>query len=251
MKIAITGAAGMLGRKLAERIAIGDLPGVTEALLSDIVPPNLPHGLPGFARAVDIADPESAATLVADQPDIIFHLAAIVSGEAEADFDKGYAVNLDATRALFEAIRAMPDYCPRVVFASSIAVFGAPFPDQIDDEFLCAPRTSYGVQKAMGELLLNDYSRRGILDGVAIRLPTICIRPGAPNKAASGFCRWPTPCATGTRAPAPASASCSMRRGSTRRCWARGAPSTCRASAPRWPSRSRRCAASRATAPSP
>jgi nucleoside-diphosphate-sugar epimerase len=187
MKIAITGATGMLGRKLAERIAIGDLPGVTEALLSDIVPPNLPHGLPGFARAVDIADPESAATLVADQPDIIFHLAAIVSGEAEADFDKGYAVNLDATRALFEAIRAMPDYCPRVVFASSIAVFGAPFPDQIDDEFLCAPRTSYGVQKAMGELLLNDYSRRGILDGVAIRLPTICIRPGAPNKAASGF----------------------------------------------------------------
>lgn len=187
MKIAITGAAGMLGRKLAERIAFGDLPGVTEALLTDIVPPHLPSGLPGFAMAVDIADPKSAATLVADRPDIIFHLAAIVSGEAEADFDKGYAVNLDATRALFEAIRAMPDYCPRMVFASSIAVFGAPFPEQIEDEFLCAPRTSYGAQKAMGELLLNDYSRRGILDGVAIRLPTICIRPGAPNKAASGF----------------------------------------------------------------
>ena len=118
---------------------------------------------------------------------MIFHLAAIVSGEAEANFEKGYAVNFDGTRNLFEAIRAQPDYRPRVVFTSSIAVFGAPFPEEIGDEFLTAPLTSYGTQKAMGELLLNDYSRRGFLDGVGIRLPTICIRPGAPNKAASGF----------------------------------------------------------------
>lgn len=187
MRIAITGAGGMLGRKLAEHIAGGGLPGVTDALLADLAPPLVPAGLAGRAVALNIADPAAARTLVADRPDIVFHLAAIVSGEAEADFDKGYAVNLDATRALFEAIRAMPGYHPRVVLASSIAVFGAPFPDKIDDEFLCAPRTSYGTQKAMGEMLLNDYSRRGILDGVAIRLPTICVRPGAPNAAASGF----------------------------------------------------------------
>jgi nucleoside-diphosphate-sugar epimerase len=121
---------------------------------------------------------------------MIFHLAAIVSGEAEADFDKGYSVNLDGTRALFEAIRQQglkSAYTPRVIFASSIAVFGTPFPDVIGDEFLTAPLTSYGTQKAITELLLADYSRRGIFDGIGIRLPTICVRPGTPNKAASGF----------------------------------------------------------------
>ena len=121
-------------------------------------------------------------------PTLIFHLAAIVSGEAEADFDKGYRINLDGTRRLFEAIRKVGDgYKPRVVFTSSIAVFGAPFPEAIGDEFLNAPLTSYGTQKAIGELLLSDYSRRGFFDGIGIRLPTICVRPGKPNKAASGF----------------------------------------------------------------
>ena len=114
-----------------------------------------------------------------------------MSGEAEADFDKGYRINLDGTRRLFEAIRKEGArggaYQPRVVFTSSIAVFGAPFPEAIDDEFLNAPLTSYGTQKAIGELLLSDYSRRGFFDGIGIRLPTICVRPGKPNKAASGF----------------------------------------------------------------
>jgi nucleoside-diphosphate-sugar epimerase len=120
---------------------------------------------------------------------VIFHLAAIVSGEAEADFEKGYRVNLDGTHVLFEAIRRAgpPAYTPRVVFTSSIAVFGAPFPEQIGDEFFTTPLTSYGTQKAIDELLLADYSRRGFFDGIGIRLPTICIRPGRPNKAASGF----------------------------------------------------------------
>ena len=119
---------------------------------------------------------------------MIFHLAAIVSAEAEADFDKGYRINLDGTRQLFEAVRQVGDgYAPRLVFTSSIAVFGAPFPDAIGDEFLTAPLTSYGTQKAIGELLLSDYSRRGFFDGIGIRLPTICVRPGTPNKAASGF----------------------------------------------------------------
>ena len=119
---------------------------------------------------------------------MIFHLAGVVSGEAETDFEKGYRVNLDGTRALLEAIRAAGGgYKPKVVFTSSIAVFGAPFPDAIPDDFHLTPLTSYGTQKAICELLLADYTRRGFLDGVGIRLPTICVRPGKPNKAASGF----------------------------------------------------------------
>ncbi len=118
---------------------------------------------------------------------MIYHLAAVVSGEAEANLEKGYAVNFDGTRNLLEAIRAQADYCPRVIFTSSIAVFGTPFPETIPDDFHLTPLTSYGTQKAMGELMLSDYSRRGIVDGIGIRLPTICIRPGLPNKAASGF----------------------------------------------------------------
>ena len=142
------------------------------------------------AEAIDLSAPGAAARAVAARPDVIFHLAAIVSGEAEADFDKGYRINLDGTRALFEAIRQeglRAPYTPRVVFTSSIAVFGAPFPEAIGDEFFTTPLTSYGTQKAIGELLLNDYSRRGFFDGIGIRLPTICIRPGKPNEAASGF----------------------------------------------------------------
>jgi nucleoside-diphosphate-sugar epimerase len=111
----------------------------------------------------------------------------VVSGEAETDFEKGYHVNLDGARALLEAIRAVDGYKPKVVFTSSIAVFGAPFPHAIPDEFHLTPLTSYGTQKAISELLLADYNRRGFLDGVGIRLPTICVRPGKPNKAASGF----------------------------------------------------------------
>jgi nucleoside-diphosphate-sugar epimerase len=131
-----------------------------------------------------------AERLVRSRPDLIFHLAAVVSGEAEQDFDKGYAVNLDGTRALFEAIRragAKEPYKPKVVFTSSIVVFGAPLPDVIGDTHCLTPSTSYGTQKAIGELLLADYSRRGFFDGVGIRLPTISIRPGKPNQAASGF----------------------------------------------------------------
>jgi nucleoside-diphosphate-sugar epimerase len=120
---------------------------------------------------------------------VIFHLAAIVSGEAEAEFDKGYRINLDGTRYLIDAIRHADGggYKPRLVFTSSIAVFGAPFPEKIGDEFFHTPLTSYGTQKSICELLINDYTRKGLLDGISIRLPTICVRPGKPNKAASGF----------------------------------------------------------------
>ena len=151
----------------------------------DVVAPDPPPQ--GTAFAGDLADPATAQRLVDGRPDVIVHLAAVVSGEAEADFDKGYRVNLDGTRTLLETIRAAADRYPALVFASSIAVFGAPLPTPIPEDFATLPLTSYGTQKAIDELLLADYSRRGFVDGVGIRLPTICIRPGAPNKAASGF----------------------------------------------------------------
>lgn len=193
MHILIVGAAGMIGTKLTERlIKDGGLGGgpIDRLSLFDFVEPALPSGVPFRIDTwdADLAEPGVAEELVAQRPDVIFHLAAIVSGEAEADFDKGYRVNLDGTRQLFEAIRRVGDgYCPRLVFTSSIAVFGAPFPDAIGDEFFETPLTSYGTQKAMSELLLSDYTRRGFIDGIGIRLPTICVRPGKPNKAASGF----------------------------------------------------------------
>ncbi|WP_334175579.1 D-erythronate dehydrogenase [Pseudoxanthobacter sp.] len=195
MHVLIIGAAGMVGQKLTRRlVADGHLDdrAITALTLADVVPAPRPAGFGGRTTVltVDLAAPETAAMLTGARPDVIFHLAAIVSGEAEADFEKGYRINLDGTRGLFEAIRiaglAAP-YRPRVVFTSSIAVFGAPFPERIGDEFLLTPLTSYGTQKAIGELLLSDYSRRGIFDGIGIRLPTICVRPGRPNKAASGF----------------------------------------------------------------
>ncbi|EAR49830.1 hypothetical protein OG2516_05982 [Oceanicola granulosus HTCC2516] len=190
MKILITGAAGMIGRKLVARLdRDGALGGrAIEALvLHDIVAPDPEAG--GLAVTTltgDLAAPGAAEALVAHRPDIVFHLAGVVSGEAEANFELGYRVNLDGTRALLEAIRAA-GHAPRVVFTSSIAVFGAPFPEVIPDDFHPTPLTSYGTQKLIGEALLNDYSRRDFLDGVALRLPTICVRPGKPNKAASGF----------------------------------------------------------------
>ncbi len=192
MHILITGAAGMIGRKLTERLVhAAALQGKPVARLSliDVVAPDRPaaSGLEITATAADLSSPAAAVQIVSSRPDVIFHLAAIVSGEAELDFEKGYRVNFDGTRHLLEAIRLSGDYHPTVVFASSIAVFGAPFPEAIDDEFFLTPLTSYGAQKAMCELLLADYSRRGFVAGVGVRLPTIVVRPGKPNKAASGF----------------------------------------------------------------
>jgi nucleoside-diphosphate-sugar epimerase len=191
-QVLIIGAAGMIGRKLTERLARdGGLQGeqIGQLVLHDVVespPPPAPFKVK--TAASDLSAPGAAEKLVAERPELIFHLAAIVSGEAEADFDKGYRINLDGTRRLFEAIRKVGEgYRPRVVFTSSIAVFGAPFPEAIGDEFLNAPLTSYGTQKAIDELLLADYSRRGFFDGISLRLPTICVRPGKPNRAASGF----------------------------------------------------------------
>lgn len=193
MRILILGAAGMVGRRLIERL-LAEKTVAGEAITAidafDVVTPEIvvPDGVALDAQAGDIADAATVKALVDRRPDMIFHLAAIVSGEAEADFDKGYRINQQGMSYLLEAIRAEGEnYRPRLVFTSSIAVFGAPFEDKITDTFLAAPLTSYGTQKAICELLLNDYSRKGFVDGVGIRLPTIVVRPGKPNKAASSF----------------------------------------------------------------
>jgi D-erythronate 2-dehydrogenase len=193
MHILITGAAGMIGRKLTARLAAdGALNGapIEKLTLIDVVAPPKLEKFAGSVEtaAADIADPAAVRAAVAGRPEVIFHLAGVVSGEAEVDFEKGIRVNLDGSRGLFDAIRTTGDgYRPRLVFTSSIAAFGAPFPPAIADDFHLTPLTSYGAQKAAVELLLADYTRRGFLDGVGIRLPSIVVRPGKPNKAASGF----------------------------------------------------------------
>jgi nucleoside-diphosphate-sugar epimerase len=192
MRVMIMGASGMLGSKLARTLAGAGTLGerrIDALTLVDIVAPQVPPGgVEAEAQVCDVSDPAAVGDLLADRPEVIVDLAAVVSGEAESDVETGYRVNLDGTRALLEAIRrAGDDYRPRVVFSSSIAVFGPPLPDPVGDEQALWPATSYGTQKAIAELLLADYSRRGFLDGIAVRLPTICVRPGAPNRAASGF----------------------------------------------------------------
>lgn len=195
MKILVTGSGGMIGRKLVERLVKDKTLGgksIQSLILVDVVESPIPDGAPKDSRPIvaDFSEKGVAATLILERPDVIFHLAAIVSGDAEANFEKGYKINFNGSWALFEAIRQEAEkspYKPRFVFASSLAVFGPPFPDPVPDSFATTPTSSYGTQKAMTELLLADYSRKGYLDGVGVRLPTICIRPGKPNKAASSF----------------------------------------------------------------
>ena len=193
MKILILGGAGMIGQKLLNLILQKKeikSETVSEITLFDIIDAPYPDNssIPIITKSGDISDPMVSNDLIKSKPDIVFHLAAIVSGQAEQEFDLGWNINTKGSWSLFEAIRSQGDsYYPRVVFTSSIAVFGSPFPDEIPDDFFTTPLTSYGAQKAISELLLADYSRKGMLDGISIRLPTICVRPGKPNLAASGF----------------------------------------------------------------
>ena len=189
MHILIIGAAGMIGGKLIARlIKDGGLGGrsIDRLSLADWVGPTPPTGVPFNVetRDADLAAPGVAEALVATRPDVIFHLAAILSGESEADFDKGYRVNLDGTRNVLEACRALGTN-PRVVFTSSLAAFGGDLPPAVTDDTPLTPQTSYGAQKSIGEFLVRDYTRKGFLRGTAVRLPTICVRTGLPNKAAS------------------------------------------------------------------
>jgi nucleoside-diphosphate-sugar epimerase len=193
MHILITGAAGMIGRKLTERLIVDralDNQPIDKLTLVDIVAPERPKGFSDHVktRAADLAEPGVAEKAISERPEVIFHLAGVVSGEAELDFEKGYRSNLAGMQALLEAIRRTGDgYRPRLIFTSSMAVYGAPFREVIDDEFHLTPLTSYGTQKMMCEALLADYTRKGFVEGVGIRLPSIVVRPGKPNKAASGF----------------------------------------------------------------
>jgi D-erythronate 2-dehydrogenase len=195
MRIVITGGCGFLGRRLALLLlekgsALGP---IDELVLFDNAPSALPLPDDRRVRLVtgDIADRDTVKALIAPEgqkahTDAVFHLAAIVSGQAEADTDLGYRVNLDGTRAVLDACRALGS-APRLIFASSLAVYGGELPPAVGDDTALTPQTSYGAQKAIGELLVNDYSRKGYIDGRALRLPTVVVRPGLPNRAASTF----------------------------------------------------------------
>ena len=188
MRVLITGAFGMIGRKLTARLLKdGAVAGkkITALHLQDVVAGDAPSVI-CTAHLGDLAAVGVCAKLAALKPDVVFHLAGIVSGVAESDFDLGYRVNFHGTLALFDALR-LAKISPRVVYTSTIAVFGAPFPAVIPDDFHLTPLTSYGTQKMIGEALLADYTRKGIFDGIGIRLPTICVRPGTANGAASSF----------------------------------------------------------------
>lgn len=189
-RVLILGGGGMIGQKLAARLITESTFADLDLTLFDMAFP--PGGIDAKTVTGNVADPAMAKTLAAGRPDVIFHLAAIVSGQAEAEFALGWDVNMMAMWHLLNALKAEHDasdgtYVPRMVFTSSIAVFGGPFPDKIGDEFLSAPQTSYGAQKAACELMVTDFSRKGFIDGVSLRLPTICVRPGKANAAASSF----------------------------------------------------------------
>lgn len=189
MKILVTGGAGFLGSRLIEALlapTTGDLlPNLTRILCVDLAPSALQD--PRIeSRVGDITDPTFIASLIDADAVIVYHLAAVVSGQAEMDFDLGMRVNLDATRVLLEACR-LAGHAPKLVFASSLAVFGGELPAQVPETLAPLPQSSYGAQKAMAELLINDYSRKGFIDGRVCRLPTISVRPGRPNAAASSF----------------------------------------------------------------
>jgi len=190
MNILILGGGGFLGQKLARRLAaLGALRGtpIASLTLADIAaPPPVDAPFEVACTACDITDPAQVDALVSDRHDVIFLLAAIVSAHAEAEFDTGYAVNLFGVRNVLERARALGSN-PVVVFTSSLAVFGGDVPQPIEDWTIPNPQSSYGTQKAMAELLLNDYSRRGFVQGRGLRLPTISVRPGRPNRAASSF----------------------------------------------------------------
>lgn len=191
-KIAITGGGGMIGQKIARRLmdeGFGGRP-LDKLSLIDVA---FPESSPAKAERItgSLANAKFLVRIAADRPDVVIHLAAVLSGQSEQEFDLGWSINMGATRLLLEALRLQNEsssggYRPRFVFASSVAAFGPPFPSEpIGDQFICEPRTSYGTQKAICELMISDYSRKGFVDGVSLRLPTITVRPGKPNSAAS------------------------------------------------------------------
>jgi nucleoside-diphosphate-sugar epimerase len=194
MKVVITGAAGFLGKKLSQRLAgnvtltgrSGKPEAITKVALFDVVAPEAPKDKRFSSVTGDVADKTLIDRIIDEETDSVFHLAGVVSAGAEADFDLGYHVNLDGTLAVIDRMRRLP-HTPRIVFTSSLATYGGEYNKSISDDTPQTPQTSYGVQKTIGELLINDYSRKGFIDGRSLKLPTIFVRPGKPNKAASTF----------------------------------------------------------------
>ena len=193
MKLVITGGAGFLGRRLVESVlrAGGVAEGACLRPLTELVVLDRgDEGLPVDPRLRmvrgEVTDAAAVRDAIRPDSDAVVHLAAVVSAEAEADLDRGLAVNLDGTRLVLEAARACRRP-PRLVFASSVAAFGGDLPPCLGDAAATHPRSSYGTQKVIGELLVTDYARRGLVDGRSVRVPTVAVRPGPPNRAASGF----------------------------------------------------------------
>lgn len=185
MHILITGGAGFLGQRLAKQLLLN--PEVTRLTLADIYPPPTPeNGGRVYPVQADLTDPAAVQSLITPELSVVYHLAAVVSGQAEADFDLGMRVNCDGTRQVLEAVRHQAPGA-MFIFASSLAVFGGELPAVITPDTVVKPQSSYGTQKAISELWVNDYTRKGFIDGRVLRLPTVCVRPGKPNAAASSF----------------------------------------------------------------
>jgi D-erythronate 2-dehydrogenase len=187
MKVLVTGAAGFLGSRIINALlaGTGGLPEVSRIVAADtsacpIADPRVD------SRTGTIVDPQFIAAIVEHEVDVVFHLAAVLSGQSEAEFDLGMRVNVDATRNLLDACRALRT-TPRFVFASTLAIFGGALPDVVPEDSVLRPQSSYGTEKAIAELLVSDYSRRGFVDGIICRLATVTVRPGAPNSALSSF----------------------------------------------------------------
>jgi len=193
MRILITGGGGFIGQKLAKRLcdvrALNqqEITGITLADIQE--PAAFDTAIPLKCKVSDISVAAEVEALFSDKPDVIYHLAAAVSGAAEADLDLGLRVNLGGTMNILEAARKLGQFGarPMVIYASSVAVHGGEAPDTVVDGIELNPQSSYGTQKAIGELLLQDFSRKGLIDGRGLRLPTVTIRPGKPNAAASSF----------------------------------------------------------------
>lgn len=193
MHILITGGAGFLGQRLAQQLLTDGStvhPAIQRLTLADIVKPAIPDSqnkaIEAVSQQVDLSDPQAVEALITSDITAVYHLAAVVSGQAEANFELGMAVNAQGTRYLLEALRQKAPGA-KLIFASSLAVFGGNLPAVITEATAVTPQSSYGTQKAVGELWVNDYSRRGFIDGRVLRLPTVCVRPGKPNAAASSF----------------------------------------------------------------
>src|SRR5580765_1501564 len=187
MKILVTGAAGFLGRRLLTELLAGRtaVPAVTRVIAADLLP--CPIDDPRVeSRVGDITDAGYSSAILDRDVRVIWHLAAVLSGQSEAEFDVGLRVNVDATRALLDRARSL-DAPARFVFSSTIAALGAPLPDVVPEDQALRPKSSYGAAKVIAETLVSEYSRRGFVDGIACRVPTVAVRPGKPNSALSSF----------------------------------------------------------------